>query len=51
MYTVYVWPDYTWCFQDELEDLLKYMSDDFNKFCIQAANEEDLDKLILMLPV
>ena len=26
---VYLWPDGTWCFQDELETLLTYMSDDY----------------------
>ena len=41
--TIYIWPDGTWCYQDELEDY-GFMSDDY---CVTYApcdwSEDDID--------
>lgn len=47
---VYYWPDGTWCDQDDLDDYLSWMSDDFGRIAIDnLMSDEDIDRLVAEL--
>ena len=41
--TIYVWPDETWCEPEDLEDMLTWMSGDFE---VRHLTQEEYDTLI-----
>ena len=44
---IYYWPDGTWCYPDELDEHLKFMSDDFNSFTLEEGEEHyDIDAIV-----
>lgn len=38
--TIYQWPDGTWCYEEDLEEYLTWMSDDYE--IIRISNEDYL---------
>lgn len=42
---IYYWSDGTWCYQNELEEYLGFMSDDFAMFRVYDDEYQDFESI------
>lgn len=46
--TIYIWPDNSWCYREDLEDMLSFNSDDFMR--IEMPESFDDAQVALEVP-